>query len=47
MSKKYTEIRPRTPPPWTSWGATVRYVVMRVAQAVPTGALIWLTYLHR
>ena len=33
--------------PWQSWGVTIRYLVIRLAQAAPTVALAWLTILRR
>jgi hypothetical protein len=32
--------------PWQSWGTTIRYLITRVAQAVPTAMLVWLAHLH-
>jgi hypothetical protein len=32
--------------PWRSWPTTVRYLVVRLAQATPSGVLVWLAYLH-
>jgi hypothetical protein len=31
-----------SPEPWQSWGTTVRYVVIRLALAVPAIVLVWL-----
>lgn len=36
-----------TPEVWQSWGSTLRYVIFCLAQATPTGLLVWLTYLRR
>ena len=32
--------------PWRSWASTVRYLMVRLAQAVPCGVLVWLAYMH-
>jgi hypothetical protein len=32
--------------PWQSWGSTARYLIVRLAQAVPTGLCVWLAYLR-
>ncbi len=36
-----------TSEPWQSWPLTVRYLVVRFAQAVPNAVLVWLAYAHR
>jgi hypothetical protein len=33
--------------PWRSWPSTVRYMVVKLAQAAPNGVLVWLAYVHR
>lgn len=33
--------------PWHAWGSTVRFVIICLAQAMPTTALVWLAYLRR
>jgi len=35
------------PKPEQSWGSTVRYVIVRLAQAVPNAVLVWLAYVRR
>jgi hypothetical protein len=37
----------KRPLPWQSWGSTVRYVVVRLAEAVPYVVLAWQAYLRR
>jgi hypothetical protein len=45
LSKKSTGAQPdphiTVQEPWQSWGAVLRYVVFRLAQAIPTAALVW------
>jgi hypothetical protein len=41
------ESHPTTQEPWHSWGDTVRYVIFRLAQIMPTAMLVWQLYLHR
>jgi hypothetical protein len=33
--------------PWQSWPLTARYLLVRLAQAVPSAVLLWLAYAHR
>jgi hypothetical protein len=33
--------------PWQTWPWTLRYLVVRLAQALPNGTLVWLAYMHR
>ena len=40
------EVRKSTPKPWQAWGLTARYVIVQLAQAVPTALLLWLSYVH-
>jgi hypothetical protein len=35
-----------TPEPWQSWGATVRYLIVRIAQAAPSALLVWQAYVR-
>jgi len=32
------------PKPWQSWGSTIRYLIVRMAQASPNAVLVWLAY---
>jgi hypothetical protein len=32
--------------PWQSWGDTLRYVVVRLSQAIPTAVLVWQACIH-
>ena len=34
------------PKPWQSWGLTIRYLVVRLAQATPNAMLVWLAYVR-
>ena len=47
---KSTEVQPHeyrtTSEPWQSWGSAARYLVVRFAEAVPSGVLVWLAYVH-
>ena len=36
-----------TSKPWQSWGSTTRYLIVQLANAIPSGLLIWLTYIRR
>jgi hypothetical protein len=35
------------PEAWRSWGLAVRYLIVRLADAVPCALLVWLTYVRR
>ncbi len=30
-----------TPEPWQSWGSTLRYMIVRLAQAISGALLLW------
>jgi hypothetical protein len=32
--------------PWESWGTTARYVIVRLAQTMPTALLVWQAFVH-
>jgi hypothetical protein len=36
-----------TSQPWWSWQLTARYLIVQLAQSVPSGMLVWLAYAHR
>ena len=38
--------RGSTPKPWQSWGWTVRYLVVCMAQAALNVVFVWLVYAH-
>jgi hypothetical protein len=38
--------RSTTPEPWQSWGSTVRYLIIRLGQAIPSAVLLWEAYIR-
>jgi hypothetical protein len=38
--------REGSPLPWQSWGSTVRYLIVRIAQGLPSAVLVWLAYVR-